>query len=102
MVQQCKFPDELELADVSPVVKSGDTALKNNYLPNGVLSSLSKVSERLLLKQFLPFIEKRLSATLCAFNKGHSTQHALFRVIDIVRRCHCTDGPLKGIRLSAA
>ena len=44
-------------------------------------------SERLLLKQFLPFIEKRFSAILCAFKKGHSTQHALLRVVEIVRRC---------------
>ena len=81
MVQQSTFPDELILADFSPVIKGGDTALKNNYLPIGVLSSLSKVSEGLLLKQFLPFIEKRLSAIFCAFKKGHSTQHVLFRVV---------------------
>ena len=60
MVQQCTFPIELKLADVSPVLKSGDTKLNENYRPISVLSSLSKVSERLLLKQFLPFIEKRL------------------------------------------
>ena len=58
MVQQSTFPDELKLADVSPVFKGGDTALKNNYRPSSVLSALSKVSECLLLKQFLPFIEK--------------------------------------------
>ena len=105
MVQQCTFPDELKLADVSPVFKSGDTTIKQNYCPIRVLSSLSKVSDLLLLKQFLPFIEKRLSAILFAFKKGHSTQHTLFRVVEIVRHCidkrgcHChgTDGPFKGI-----
>lgn len=45
MVQQCTFPDKLKLADVSPVFES-------------------KVSERLLLKKFLPFIEKRLGDSL--------------------------------------
>ena len=60
MVQKSTFPDELKLADVSPVFKIGDTVLKNNYRPIRVLSSLSKVSERLLLKQFQPFIGKRL------------------------------------------
>ena len=87
MVQQRTFPDEHKLADVSPVFKGGGTALKNNYRSISILSSLSEVSERLLLKQFLPFIEKRLSAILCAFKKGHSTQHALFRVVEMVRRC---------------
>ena len=87
MAQQSTFPDELKLTDVSPVFKGGDTALKNNYRRISVLSSLSKVSERLLLKQFQPLIEKRLSGILCAFKKGHSTQHALFRVVEMVRRC---------------
>ena len=32
-------------------------------------------------------IEKRLSAILCAFRKGHSTQHALFWFVEMVRRC---------------
>ena len=110
MVEQCIFPEQLKHADVSPVFKNGDATVKKNFRPISVLSSLSKVFERLLLKQILPFIGKRLSSILCAFKKGHSTQHALFRVIEILRRCidkgggcHChgTYGPLKGIRLSA-
>ena len=48
---------------------------------------MSKVSERRLLKQFLPFIEKRLSAILCFFKKEHSTQHALFRAVEMIRCC---------------
>ena len=61
-------------------------SLKNNYRPISVLSSLSKVSERLLLKQFLPFIKKTLGDS-ARFQKGHSTQLALFRVVEMVRRC---------------
>ena len=82
------FPNKLKLADVSPVFKSGDTIVIKNYRPTSVLPELSKVFERLLLKQFLlPFIAKRLSAILCAFQKGHNTQHALFRVVEMIRRC---------------
>ena len=81
------FPDKLKLADVSPVLKNGDITAKTNYRQISVLPALSKVFERLLLKQFLPFIEKRLSAILCVFKKGHSAQHALFRVVEMIRRC---------------
>ena len=42
IAQQCTFPDEIKLADVSPVFKSGETALENNYRPISVLPSLSK------------------------------------------------------------
>ena len=83
---------------------------KKQLMSFSVLSSRSKVSERPLLKQVLPFTEKRLSAVLYAFKKGHSTQRALFRVVEMVRRCidkggcHChdNDGPFKSMRLSAA
>ena len=77
MVEGCTFPDDLKLADISPVFKSCDTTVKTNYRPISVLLSLSIVFERLLLKQFLPFIEKRLSAILCTFKKGHSSQHTI-------------------------
>ena len=87
MVQRCIFPEKLKFADVSPVFKSGHVTKKNNYHLISVLPSLSKAFERLLLKQILPFIERRLSVILCAFKKGHSTQHALFWVIEMIRRC---------------
>ena len=87
MVEQCIFPEKMKIADVSPVFKNGDATVKKNFRPISVLSSLSKVFERLLLKQILPFIEKRLSSILCALKKGHSTQHALFRVVEVLRRC---------------
>ena len=67
--------------------KNGDATVKKNCRPSSVLSSLSKFFERQLLKQILPFIEKRLSSILCAFKKGHSTQHALFWAIEILCRC---------------
>ena len=82
------FLENLKLADVLQVFISGDTIEKKNCRPIGVLSSLSKVFERLLLKQFLPFIEQRLSSILCAFKKGQSTQHALSRVVEMIRRCN--------------
>ena len=53
MVEQCIFPEKLKLADVSPVFKNGDATVKKNFRPISVLSSLSKVFERLLLKQIL-------------------------------------------------
>ena len=87
MVQRCVFPEKLKFADVSPVFKNGDVTKKNNYRQISVLPSLSKVFERLLSKQFLPFIERRHSVIPCAFKKEHSTQHSLFRVIEMVRRC---------------
>ena len=49
MVQSCTFPDALKPADLSPGFKNGISTTKKNYRPISVLlSSLSKVFERLL------------------------------------------------------
>ena len=80
MAQQSTFPDELKLTDVSPVFKGGDTVLKNNYRPISVLSSLSKVSERLLLKQFLPLLKKD-SRRFSALSKKDIVLNTLYFVL---------------------
>ena len=41
------FPQNLKLADVSPIYKKNDKQCKENYRPVSVLSALSKVFERL-------------------------------------------------------
>ena len=51
-----------------------------------VLSALSKMFERIMSKQIQPFTSKFLSSLLCAFRNGHSTQHALFRLIEPCRK----------------
>ena len=40
-----------------------------------------------LKKQMVPLMESKLSDILCGFREGHSTQHALFRVVETIRRC---------------
>ena len=45
------FPNELKLADVSPVFKKDDDLNKENYRPVSILSHMSKVFERIFYKQ---------------------------------------------------
>ena len=63
------FPDILKLADVSPIFKNGQTTSYANYRPISVLSSVSKIYERLLSKQILPQISQYLSDLLCGFRE---------------------------------
>ena len=46
-----------------------------------VLPSLSEVFERLLYHQLSEYLEKYLNTLLCGFRKTHSTQHALFKLL---------------------
>ena len=75
------FPHELKLADIIPCHKKDSTLEKSNYRPISLLPTISKVFERLMVNQMLPFLNTFLSKFLCGFRKGHSTQHALLNLL---------------------
>ena len=78
-----KFPDFLELTNISPVYKAKDSLDKSNYRPVSVLPLLSKIYERVVFDQLSRHVNKALSKLLCDFRKAHSTQHALFRLLQL-------------------
>lgn len=82
------FPNELKLAEVIPVFKTGgDPCDKTDYRPISILPSLSKVFEKLLADQITAFFQKRFSPLLCGFRKNHSTQLALLRLLQKWQAC---------------
>ena len=76
-IRNIKFPDSLKLSDITPVFKKLDPKDKANYRPVSVLPLLSKI----IYDQLYEYLENFLSELLCGFRKAHSTQHALFRLI---------------------
>ena len=81
------FPDELKLADVTPIFKEGDDTDKVNYRPISILPAISKIFERLLFDQLNAFMEPKFHKLICGFCKGHSTQHALLRLLKKWQSC---------------
>ena len=63
------FPDDLILADVSPIFKKEDSFKKENYRPVSLLPHMSKVFERILYKQVDTFMTTKFSPYLCGFRK---------------------------------
>ena len=72
----------LKLADVTPVFQKGDPKSIKNYRPVSVLPNVSKVFERIILKQILEQMNKYLSQNLCKYRKGFSTQTALTMLLE--------------------
>ena len=60
---------------------------KSNYRPISVLNVFSKVFERFLLNQMVPYLDNVLSTYLPAYRKGYSCQHVLLRLIVKWRQC---------------
>ena len=76
-----KFPDTLKLSDITPVFKKLDPSDKSNYRLVSILPLVSKVFEKIKYDQLYEYIEHFLNQVLCEFRKAHSTQHALFRLL---------------------
>ena len=75
------FPQNMKLADVTPVFKKDNRHLKNNYRPVSILSSMSKIFERLMRNQINIFMEDKLSMFLCGYRKGMGAQNCLLYLI---------------------
>ena len=58
-----------------------DPSDKANYRPVSILSLVSKLFENIMYDQRYEYIVHFLNQLLCGFRKAHSTQYALFRLL---------------------
>ena len=86
MLEKQYSPQNLKLADITPVYKKKDPTLVENYRPVSVLPTVSKVFERIIQKQFSSFINGFLSPYLCGYRKGFSTQYTLLSLIEKIKK----------------
>ena len=76
------FPDELKLAEVSPILKNNDDLDKENR-PVSILSYVSKVFEKIMYLQIDTFTRDKFSKLLTDFRKNHSTQRCLTSMLEM-------------------
>ena len=86
-IYDCKFPDEMKIAELIPVYKNDDSNSKENCRPISVLPAVYKVYKRVLRDKISPYFHEILSNILCGVRAGYSTQHALIRLLEKWRRC---------------
>ena len=77
-----KFPDTLKIADFTPIFKKGNGNEKENYRPVSMLSTFSKLFEKLLFEQINDYVQSKFPKHLTGFRKNHSTQNALLIMIE--------------------
>ena len=64
-IYSSEFPNNLKLADVSPIYKDGERVIKTNYRPKSILPAISKLYEKPLFRQIYEYFSPKLS-----FNVG--------------------------------
>ena len=77
------------MANVTPVFKSGDRSVMDNYRPISVLPVLAKIIKRVVHRQLSDYLEENclLSPNQFGFRKGRSTHHAVTYFSDHIRNC---------------
>lgn len=82
------FPSFLKRAKIIPVFKKGDKHLISNYRPISILSSLSKVIEKLFANRLNNYLTKFNILRPCqfGFRSGSSTNLALLSLTDFIKK----------------
>ena len=82
ILKKCQFPENLKLADITPAFKKEGKNLAKNYRPVSVLTTLSKVFEKIMQNQVINHVNTFLSPYLCGYRKRFSTQNALLPLLE--------------------
>ena len=81
-------PSKLKLAKVIPIFKKNDNKKFDNYRPISLLSSVSKIFERVVFNQLYNFFQEHnlLFESQYGFRKLHSTDLAALELIDRINK----------------
>ena len=82
------FPDALKIAKVVPIYKDGNKFEVENYRPISLLTSFSKIYEKLMHKRLVEFFEQNsiLDENQYGFRSGRSCEHALLKCTNYYER----------------
>ena len=83
-----RFIDEFKMAKVFPVFKKGDPHVLNNYRPISLLSSMSKILEKIMYRRLNGFLNHHnfFYDFQFGFRKKYSTSDAITCMIDKITR----------------
>ena len=81
------FPSKLKLAKVIPLNKKEDQRVFGNYRPISLLSSISKIFEKVAFKQILEYFTSNnlLLESQYGFRENHSTELSALKFIDRIK-----------------
>ena len=81
-VTKSNFPMDLKKSELSPLYKCKDSLMSENYRPLSVLTSLSKIFEKVFNQQLYDYFTDVMSDLLSAFRKKYGCHHVLTKLIE--------------------
>ena len=82
-LQTGEFPNDMKLADVVPLYKSKEHHFESNYRPISLLTTLSKILEKVVYKRVYKFLTEssQLYDNQYGFRSNHSCEHAIGQTV---------------------
>ena len=77
-------PDELKIAKIVPIFKSGDSLSLDNYRPIALIPTISKILEKIICNRLVSFLEDNnlINLNQFGFRKKHSTIHPIIHLLN--------------------
>ena len=79
-----EFPNIMKLAEIVPLYKGKEHYLETNYRPISLLTTMSKVLEKIVYQRVYTFLQEtgQLYENQFGFRESHSCEHAVGQVIN--------------------
>ena len=82
-IRNYKFPNNGKRAAVCPLDKGeANRTVERNFRPVSILNVFSKIYEKILKNQLIPYLDETLSLFIAAYRKSYGTQHVLIRMVE--------------------
>ena len=82
-IRNYSFPNNGKRAAVCPLDKGeANRTVERNFRPISILNVFSKIYEKILKNQLIPYLDETLSLFIAAYRKSYGTQHVLIRMIE--------------------
>ena len=83
-LEQVEFPSMMKLAKVVPLYKGKEHYLETNYRPILLLTTISKVLEKIVYQRIYSFLQNtgQLYENQYGFSEAHSCEHAIGKVVN--------------------
>ena len=78
-----EFPAIMKLAEVVPLYKNKEHYLESNYRPISLLTTMSKILEKVMYKRVYLFLQNtgQIYSSQYGFRAGHSCEHAVGQAV---------------------
>ena len=97
------FPDNLKIAVIKPIYKTGDKHRMNNYRPISILPYISKLLEKVIYSRLIDHLEMNNTRILCenqfGFRKKLSTYMPLILLQEKITKAFENNHPVCGLYL---